>query len=80
MHEIIFQNVNKNKKEQTNAWVFVIFYVNKESKLTFDSFLLIFYVNKWEILNKPQSVTGEILSVAIGNNFLLDDFAFDAIL
>jgi len=38
-----FQNVHKNKKEQTNIWAFVIFYVNKESKLILDSFVLIFY-------------------------------------
>jgi len=42
-----FQNVSKNKKEQTNIWVFVIFYLNNESKLIFDYFVLIFYVNKW---------------------------------
>jgi len=36
-----FQNVKKNKKEQTNTWVFVICYVNEESKLIFDSFVLL---------------------------------------
>jgi len=32
----------------------LIFYVNKESKLIFDSFVLIFYGNKWGFPNKPQ--------------------------